>query len=1277
MKKKILLIVSILMILAFPVKAQDYNEDCTPFVNLGNISAGQTLSARQCMDFGSYYSAYFTARPDHPQAVSLFVKTKGIVDPVVFYGFAYGCVEPFRLNEYNAVMQFSLIANQEKEWSMEISEDYDWNTYREVDYKLICEGTDNHPGMLPPGYRKEETNVAFAQVLNFTKTEGQIITLTVNSVQSFAPAVVLQQLEYGERKTIKREERASGSLSVVLPQEMHGEYCLYIFDGKAMSDQAVTPLFDYTLTCTRDNNYVMFRNPGTASYIRTRSYMDGTGTKTWDKTQYFNGLGFPTQLADERHQTTTLLEYDSQGREVKRWLPVRTPKGRDYWATDMIRRNARSFHNDEYPYTQTLYEASPREVMDKQYKPGYEWQGFRHNRCRVLQPMSNDNKLRCRRFEIVADQLTSSGFHADGALAVSKSTDEDGDTTYQFTDIFGKVILSRQVSEGMNHDTYYVYDERDNLRYVLPPMIAATDSLADDSPEMKKYGYLYRYDSRNRCISKRLPGTEPILYVYDASNHQVFSQDGEQRVRGEWMFSIPDAMGRVVLTGLCTGMTDVSGHFITAEYVGIGGAVQGYDLKSDGQAFTLTAPVILSVNYYDGYDYLSLPGFQGLEYVQDDISIRYGDNTAAGRYRHKGLLTGTRAAVLNTGEFLNSAVYYDQRQRLTQSRKSNHLGGINTESLNYSFTDKVKTREFTHSAAGKTPVKDRYIYTYNEIDLVDVIFYYFDGAYIILQELQYDNLGRLTFLRHYEGNENIDYKYNLNGWLTSIRSEHFNQQLYYGAPSSESVKPRYGGDISSMTWQAGNDTILRNYHFSYDGLKRMRNAFYSESASMNTNTGSFNEQVEGYDKNGNMLGLKRYGQTESNAYGLIDNLTFVLDGNQLKSVEDSVAASAGNNGIEFKDGFKGSVEYKYDSNGNLTEDLNKNIIDIQYNCLNLPSRILFGDGDSISYVYDANGVKLRTTHTVDGVTCVTDYCDKVLYENDTAKVLLTENGYMSLKDKRLHYYVQDHQGNNRVVIDQDNNVEEVNQYYPFGGTFALSSSSVQPYKYNGKELDRKCGLDWYDYGARQYDAALGRFMTTDRFSEKYYSMSPYQYAANNPVNIVDINGDSLSIQANPNGLFDQIRSYLGFDTKYQEQVKADISRLKTDNKEVGDMIEKLEKSVNMHAITMTKKGKKENSSTFDSKKAIEGIPQGSIINYNPYNATDINGRKRAPRVALSHELRHSYDADTGSVTLEKTENGIDIMEVRAVNTENKIRMKTGDSRRKSYGGKEIPKKYLE
>ncbi|RGN32270.1 RHS repeat-associated core domain-containing protein, partial [Bacteroides oleiciplenus] len=74
-----------------------------------------------------------------------------------------------------------------------------------------------------------------------------------------------------------------------------------------------------------------------------------------------------------------------------------------------------------------------------------------------------------------------------------------------------------------------------------------------------------------------------------------------------------------------------------------------------------------------------------------------------------------------------------------------------------------------------------------------------------------------------------------------------------------------------------------------------------------------------------------------------------------------------------------------------------------------------------------------------------------------------------------------------------------------GGLFA-NSTNTQPYKYNGKELDTKKGLNWYDYGARHYDAALGRFTTIDPIAEKYYSMSPYAYCANNPVNAIDPDG---------------------------------------------------------------------------------------------------------------------------------------------------------------------------
>ena len=190
--------------------------------------------------------------------------------------------------------------------------------------------------------------------------------------------------------------------------------------------------------------------------------------------------------------------------------------------------------------------------------------------------------------------------------------------------------------------------------------------------------------------------------------------------------------------------------------------------------------------------------------------------------------------------------------------------------------------------------------------------------------------------------------------------------------------------------------------------------------------------------------------------------------------------------------------------------MSEKLADIQYNFINLPSRIEFENGHVISYLYDADGIKLRTTHIIGSDTTVTDYCGNVIYENGIPVKLLTEAGYVTLADSKYHYFVQDHLGNNRVVVDQSGNVEEVNHYYPFGGIFA-STSSVQPYKYNGKELDRKGGLDWYDYGARHYDAVLGRFTTNDRFAEKYYSMSPYQYGANSPVGNIDVNGDSIRV----------------------------------------------------------------------------------------------------------------------------------------------------------------------
>ncbi|MDR3821312.1 MAG: RHS repeat-associated core domain-containing protein, partial [Bacteroides sp.] len=364
----------------------------------------------------------------------------------------------------------------------------------------------------------------------------------------------------------------------------------------------------------------------------------------------------------------------------------------------------------------------------------------------------------------------------------------------------------------------------------------------------------------------------------------------------------------------------------------------------------------------------------------------------------------------------------------------------------------------------------------------------------------------------------LTYAYNLRSWLTGITSTRFTQNLYYNTGVGTA---RYNGNISSMTWKSGNESTVRGYKFTYDGLDRMLNATYGETAGISTNANRFSENVTGYDKNGNIKGLQRYGQLSSTAYGMIDNLTLTLNGNQLNRVDDAVAASTYNGGFEFKNGANAADEYSYDANGNLTKDLNKGISGITYNFLNLPNAVTFSDGSTITYTYGADGTKLRTVHKIGSTTTTTDYCGNVIYENGVQKLLLTEEGYITLSDSKYHYYLKDHQGNNRVVISQSGTVEETSHYYPFGGVFA-SAGNVQPYKYNGKELDTKKGLNWYDYGARHYDAVLGRFITVDALYDKHFKVSPYVYCGNEPVGRIDPDGNDWRVQTHYNRETDKI-----------------------------------------------------------------------------------------------------------------------------------------------------------
>ena len=633
--------------------------------------------------------------------------------------------------------------------------------------------------------------------------------------------------------------------------------------------------------------------------------------------------------------------------------------------------------------------------------------------------------------------------------------------SYTFTDEMGHVVLTRQMKGSETHDTYYVYDDKSNLCFVLQPMYQS-------SANLDQYAFQYKYDGRNRCIWKKLPGAGYMEMVYDNADRLVFSQDGNQRAltSGNWTYYKYDGLNRLTEQGTCTNKVTTSGTNVLVQH------------------------------FYDSYAFRSQAGFNNSNFPDD----------ASGN--GKGALTASVATVLGSSNKIYTAYYYDIKGRVAKTVQSNLLGGYDVTATIYTFTDKPATVTHTHTASGKPTRTEMYTYSYNHADRLLKVEHTLGGTKITLADYAYDNLGRLQSKSlHGSATNKLTYAYNVRGWLTGISGSKFTQNLYYNTGTGTA---KYNGSISSMTWKAGNESTIRGYKFTYDGLSRLMNATYGETAGINTNTNRFSENVTAYDKNGNIKTLQRYGQTAASSYGLIDNLTFTLGGNLLNRVDDAAAASAYGGGFEFKDGVKQANEYTYDSNGNLTKDLNKGISTITYNVLNLPNMVTFSDGSTIAYTYGADGTKLKTVHKTGSTTTTTDYCGNVVYENGVQKLLLTDEGYVTLSDGKYHYYLKDHQGNNRVVINQSGTVEETNHYYPFGGVFA-STGNTQPYKYNGKELDAKKGLNWYDYGARHYDAALGRFTTNDRFAEKYHSMSPYQYGANNPVKHIDVNGDSIVV----------------------------------------------------------------------------------------------------------------------------------------------------------------------
>ncbi|WP_265129356.1 RHS repeat-associated core domain-containing protein [Chryseobacterium oranimense] len=889
----------------------------------------------------------------------------------------------------------------------------------------------------------------------------------------------------------------------------------------------------------------------TENYIQSKTYLDYSGTtatKSSETVQYFDGLGRPKQIVSVKasplgRDIVTPVEYDQFGRQTKDYLPIPQSGTQNGSIIPNPQGNATSVYGSEKIFSEKVLENSPLDRIQQQIQVGNDWA----NKPVTFQYDTN------AQYEVYkfttnttwANNATSSSlileYFPPNQLYKTTVTDEDGNITKEYKNGKGQVIMVRKNDGSYNTDTYYVYNEYDQLAFVIPPKALAgpiTDTVLND------LCYQYRYDGRGRLVEKKLPGKDWEYMVYDKADRLVMAQDANMKAQSKWMLTKYDQFGRIILTGITnntasrsTLQANITAATYTFEIRSVGSfTVSGMPIYYTNRALPANLAQVLSINYYDTYPPYSFnPSFPST--IQGEPVLT---ETPSGEGRStKGLPVMSLVKNIEDDNWTKNYTYYDTKGRAIGSYSINHLGGYTkTESqLDFSGaaqtvvtkhkrlntdTERVITENFTYDHQNRLLVHKHQVDSNPEEVLAQ-------NTYNELSQLSNKKVGGTVAVP--TPLQSIDYTYNIRGWMTKINdpanlgSDLFGYKIKYNqvegleTPNLDfpdlKVKQRYNGNIAEIDWRtssASNDN-LRRYGYVYDGLNRLTAGFYQKDT--NPSAKEYFEKMD-YDLNGNITNLKRSASLGGNtSAALINNMTYAYEGNRLTSVNDIIPNFGGYIG--------GTIIY--DANGNMTDNPDKGM-KITYNFLNLPSLYTLGTGRSkstVSYTYRADGVKLRKIYTPGLGPITTDYLDGFQYAAEpdlcigcpapipVLQFVPTSEGYFDFVKNKYIYNYTDHLGNVRLSYTKGISGVEVieeNNYYPFGLKHSdyniLGGNYTYQYKYNGKELQMETGM--YDYGARFYMPDLGRWGVVDELAEQYRRFSPYNYAMNNPIRFIDPDG---------------------------------------------------------------------------------------------------------------------------------------------------------------------------
>lgn len=818
-------------------------------------------------------------------------------------------------------------------------------------------------------------------------------------------------------------------------------------------------------------------------------------------TQYFDALGRDIQTVTRgasgqfQRDLVDMKVYDAVGRIQYQYLPYAPDRGKMYDGD--FKRGAfadqYSFYRntslnpgaagESIYYGKQVYEASPLSRPDETFAPGNSWSQTPSEQSYHVNLNLYDSVIL---FDFPPDAIlpVHRGFYPAGSLYKNITRTENDRMTIEYKDKEGKLIL-RKIENGIEAAvttpykgwlcTYYIYDEMDNLRFVMSPRAVelilgnwtVTPAIAEE------LCFYYKYDHRRRLIEKRTPGTGyPVEMVYDKRDRLVMIRDAGQWEKGQWLVTRYDIYNRPTTTIL---YNDTSGRRYWQEEV-------------DSRP-SLLAPLllyektlILSYTYYDTYSFPGTREFEAsyLAQLQNDNTPDYSEHASADFRTIKGKVTGTRERIIGTEDWVTTTYFYDDNGKNIQTLSNNINGGINVQSTLYDFRGRILSTFQHHTNPRSIITPDTRILTAFSYDaagrLTRVRKKINDLELKTIAQNNYNELGGIREKVLGNNLESLLYDYNIRGWLKGINRDYVNNgaghyfgtELYYDYGF---VVKQLDGNISGVTWRGIGDNKGRGYGYVYDRANRLVKAQsleytdswnYSMNGDFTTIVGDPSDIRTAYDANGNILKLTHRGPRNGDPQ-VLDMLTYhyLPNSNKLRGITDRVNVRSSTLGDFVEVTNSSDEDYAYDKNGNLTQDLNKGIManGIIYNHMNLPLQISFPGKGTIQYTYSPSGAKLRKKVTDSTVTpvkiTVTDYLDGLVYENDTLRYFGHEEGRVRMIYKTAQppayiydYFIKDHQGNVRMVLT------EQTDFSMYRATMETANAKVENALFSNVEASR-------------------------------------------------------------------------------------------------------------------------------------------------------------------------------------------------------------------------------